>query len=112
MTRKNMKAKRLAADYRLHWLDAITRDRTLTTRAMQVALAFALEIDWGGPEDQMPEPKALAWRTGLSRDDVIAAARQLRDHGYVNLDHWPQYHIKSLGDVIPFPTKKNFGEHQ
>src|SRR5215510_15988545 len=112
MSRKNVKAKRLAADYRLHWLEAVTRDRSLTTRAMQVALAYSMEIDWGGPEHQMPEPKALAWRTGLSQDDVIAASRQLRDRGYVNLDHWPQYQIKSRGDVIQFPIRKNFKERQ
>src|SRR5262249_16627654 len=110
MARKNMKEKRLAADYRQHWLEAITRDRALTTTAMQVALGFALEIDWGGPEDQMPEPKVLARHTGLSEGEVIVAARQLRDRGYVNLDQWPQYQIKPSGDVIQFPTKKIFGE--
>ena|SRR5262249_47773064 len=112
MARKNTKERRLAADYRQHWLEAITRDRSLTTRAMQVALGFALEIDWGGPEDQMPDPKILARHTGLSEGEVIIAARHLRDRGYVNLDHWPQYQIQSSGNVIQFPIGKNFGERQ
>jgi hypothetical protein len=109
MARKRMRAKRLAADYRLQWLEAVTRDRTLGTRSMQVALAFSMEIDWGGPEDQTPDLKAMMRRTGLSEDDVIVGARQLRDRGYVRLDGWPERKTPT-NNVIQFPTIKNFGD--
>jgi|RhiMetdeSRZDD1v2_1073273.scaffolds.fasta_scaffold175467_3 hypothetical protein len=97
-------ARRLAADYRIEWMNRLASDRTIGTKAMQVALAFALEIDWGGPEAQWPGIQRLAARTGLSEDDVLSAGRQLRDRAYVRCD-LPNRKIKSP-TVIPFPGAK------
>jgi hypothetical protein len=97
-------ANRLPREYRVEWMRRIVTDRTIGTKAMQVALAFALENDWGR-RGEGPDFARLVSVTRLSESDVFIAGLRLRDRDYIDdLKGWPKTEPQSA-EIIHFPRK-------